>query len=202
MGELPATIRADLARTLGRLRFADRCPDTQYGRHWTVSVHPWQRKDGRFDALLQLAPSSARLACDGWLTMVKHNGHFYLPTGPTNARGQAWFVDLPPGRYGPAFAQAPGATRGHSPRPTAPVLYRFDGERGQMTLGREGRGAFLAVNLSGSPGIRKPCLRFALGQESGHIPLSHVEAQWTGRHRLKQPFAQAAAHVPAVAVEG
>jgi hypothetical protein len=101
----------ELSDLLSQLSFTDERADYREGTHWAVYAHPWVgEEEGCFDAQVTVIPrSSEAVSHQGLRLRVCRGNTIWLNDGVTNRRGQAWFKQLPLGRFSACLVDIAGS---------------------------------------------------------------------------------------------
>ncbi len=205
----------DLASLLTQVRFSHEHADYKESRIWRIFVYPRKGKGDRFDALLSVIPRRGReeLGAELLLTL-SGGGKFWLVNGPTNAKGQVWFRDLPSGEYAPHLGTMPllpprvpvanerpaaSSKRNVNPHPPdAWPSYVLADRRISAALQQETSGLAVLTWKTLEPELAGMRIGFQIAGESGEVLLNprgrstRPTARWT----LQQSYEQVAAFLP------
>ena len=205
----------DLASLLAQVCFSHEHADYKESRIWRIFVYPRKGKGDRFDALLSVIPRRGRKELGAELLLtVNGRGKFWLANGPTNAKGQVWFRDLPPGEYAPHLGTMP-LPAPHIPvankRPAASVKrnvnsrsaeawpsYVLADRRISAALQKERSGLAVLLWKGLEPELAGIRIAFQIAGETGEVLLhprgrsTRPTARWT----LQQPYEEIASFLP------
>lgn len=214
---------AELADILSQLGFTAERADLREGTYWSVYAHPWVGEDERyFDALISVTPLRPEVGARHGLQLAVQRGNtFWLASGATNQRGQAWFKQLPvkgcfnvrlakPKEEEAAAADALAAASqaaaadalaaaGQEERPR--IFYLPD-HRVVASLGEDTRGQAVLTIETEAHELAGALVRFELGQQTDEVPLMPTDPPgvWSGRFILDQPFQAVKAEIPTFAL--